>query len=195
MMTRQTILLLVALALVSGAAAYQFAKSPTPTVKSSNLQTQIREGIPVGGRIQKTEAEWRASLTPEQFYVTREKGTERAFTGALWDSHADGMYKCVCCGQDLFDSKTKFDSGTGWPSFWKAIDENSVSLIKDDTLGMQRVEVVCSRCGAHLGHLFDDGPQPTGMRYCMNSASLKLAARDQGSKETSEAGKEKKDSK
>jgi peptide-methionine (R)-S-oxide reductase len=191
MMTRQLILLLVALALVSGAAAYQFAKSTS--VISNNVP--IREGIPVGGRIEKTEAEWRASLTPEQFYVTREKGTERAFTGELWNSHADGMYKCVCCGQELFDSKTKFDSGTGWPSFWKAVDDNSVSLLKDNTHGMQRVEVVCSRCGAHLGHLFEDGPQPTGMRYCMNSASLKLATRDEGSKETKEAGKEKLDPK
>ena len=187
MMTRQLILLLVALAIVSGAAAYQFAK-PTSVNPTSE---PIREGIPVGGRIEKTEAEWRAILTKEQFNVTREKGTERAFTGELWNSHADGMYKCICCGQDLFDSKTKFDSGTGWPSFWKAIDENNVSLLKDNTYGMQRIEVVCSRCGAHLGHLFEDGPQPSGMRYCMNSASLKLAERDKASQEAKDAGKEK----
>ncbi len=142
-----------------------------------HVQSPERISETLGDRIEKTEEEWRATLTPEQFYVAREKGTERAFTGALWNEHADGMYKCVCCGQNLFDSKTKFDSGTGWPSFWKAVDEKNVVLVKDESHGMERVEAVCSRCGAHLGHLFDDGPQPTGLRYCMNSASLKLAPR------------------
>ena len=147
------------------------------TMPARDIQLPERTGELVGDHIEKTEAEWRATLTPEQFYVARQKGTERAFTGALWDAHDDGMYKCVCCGQDLFDSKTKFDSGTGWPSFWKAVDEKNVKLVKDESHGMERVEAVCSRCGAHLGHLFDDGPQPTGLRYCMNSASLKLAPR------------------
>jgi len=191
-MTRQSVLILVAVVLIFGAAAYKIA-SPDPMGTAGNSKSiPIREGIPVGGRIEKTEAEWRASLTPEQFYVTREKGTERAFTGALWDSHADGIYRCVCCGQELFDSKTKFESGTGWPSFWNAVDENNVSLLKDDKYGMARVEVVCSRCNAHLGHLFEDGPQPTGLRYCMNSASLKLDPRETESKDPKVAGKDKK---
>jgi peptide-methionine (R)-S-oxide reductase len=153
-------------------------------VPAHDFQSRERISEPVGDHIEKTEAEWRATLTPEQFYVARQKGTERAFSGALWNEHGDGMYKCACCGQDLFDSKTKFDSGTGWPSFWKAVDEKNVTLVKDESHGMQRVEAVCSRCGAHLGHLFEDGPQPTGLRYCMNSASLKLAPRPES------AGKE-----
>jgi methionine-R-sulfoxide reductase len=177
--------ILLAVALVLALATFKIV-SP---VNSTGLQE--RKGVPVGGRIEKTEAEWRASLTPEQFYVARQGGTERAFSGALWDMHADGIYRCVCCGQELFDSKAKYDSGTGWPSFWKAVDENNVSLIKDNTLQMQRIEAVCSRCGAHLGHLFDDGPQPTGLRYCMNSASLKLAPREEAQKDVKDAGAEK----
>jgi peptide-methionine (R)-S-oxide reductase len=146
---------------------------------ANKVRLSGRVSDPMGEQIEKTEAEWRATLTPEQFYVARQKGTERAFSGALWNEHADGLYKCVCCGQVLFDSKTKFDSGTGWPSFWKAVDEKNVALVKDESHGMHRVEAVCSRCGAHLGHLFDDGPEPTGLRYCMNSASLKLAPREE----------------
>jgi peptide-methionine (R)-S-oxide reductase len=125
-------------------------------------------------QLPKTDDEWRERLTPEQFQVARKAGTERAFSGEYWDCHKDGTYECVCCGAPLFSSETKFESGTGWPSFLQPLDTDAVEEHRDTTYGMVRTEVVCGNCGAHLGHVFDDGPRPTGMRYCMNSASLKL---------------------
>ena len=125
-------------------------------------------------KMEKTEAEWRSELSDDEYHVLREKGTERAFTGEYWDNHDDGVYRCRACGQKLFDSDTKFDSGTGWPSFWEPMESDAVELRPDNSFFMKRTEVVCSRCGGHLGHVFDDGPNPTGQRFCINSCSLDL---------------------
>jgi peptide-methionine (R)-S-oxide reductase len=125
-------------------------------------------------KVIKTDEEWQQHLTPEQFHVARQAGTERAFTGKYWDSKDKGTFNCVCCGEPLFDSETKFDSGTGWPSFYKPVDKNAVVEHTDRSYGMARTEVRCAKCDARLGHVFPDGPRPTGLRYCMNSASLDL---------------------
>ena len=130
------------------------------------------------GKMSKTDAEWREMLTPEAYKVARKGGTERAFTGALWDEKREGLYRCVCCDQPLFEGATKYDSGTGWPSFSAPVNKDAIGEERDESHGMVRIEVHCSHCGGHLGHVFPDGPEPTGLRYCINSASLLLKPHD-----------------
>jgi methionine-R-sulfoxide reductase len=159
----------------------------TPAQDSSSEKTVTVRLVGLGGaltaptavpKVEKTDAEWRKQLTPEQYQIARGRGTEPAFCGTLLDNHREGIYHCICCGLPLFSSSAKFNSGTGWPSFFQPVAKENVVLRKDDSFGMHRTEILCARCGAHLGHVFDDGPAPTGLRFCLNSASLSFV--DQG---------------
>jgi peptide-methionine (R)-S-oxide reductase len=179
MNTNQTIIAFVLLAAVAVAVGVFVFRYPVGVPMRTTIQE--REGKPYDGKkVVKTDEEWKALLTPEQYRVTRDRGTERSCSGAFWNSKQDGVYVCVCCGQPLFDSGTKFDSGTGWPSFKEAVEADRVTLKTDHTLGMSRMEVLCSRCDAHLGHVFEDGPPPNGLRFCINSVALKHLPRNPG---------------
>ncbi|NQV27026.1 MAG: peptide-methionine (R)-S-oxide reductase MsrB [Rhodopirellula sp.] len=154
----------------SAAVPVPHAEAATVGSEDSPVATDVNSEV----QLPKTDEEWKSLLTDEQFYVTRKKGTERAFTNAYWDNKKDGLYRCVCCGEPLFTSETKYKSGTGWPSFYKPVSDSAVREEEDRSFFSVRTEVVCRRCDAHLGHVFPDGPDPTGLRYCMNSASLRF---------------------
>ncbi|WP_446744729.1 peptide-methionine (R)-S-oxide reductase MsrB [Silvibacterium acidisoli] len=143
--------------------------------------TETKTTAPVE-KVHKTDEEWRAQLTPEQYYITRQKGTEPAFSGALYKNHENGVYHCVACNAPLFTSDTKYESGSGWPSFWTPVSDHAVEEHEDNSHGMRRIEATCAKCGAHLGHIFPDGPKPSGLRYCINSASLNFEKAEQGEK-------------
>ncbi len=167
--------------LLSGAVVIAIAPNARAAVDMVEIESFDANGKSLGlsrvDKIVKSEAEWRAQLAPLAFEVTRKEGTERAFTGPYWDNHADGIYRCVCCDTALYDSKTKFDSGTGWPSFFAPISKANVAENADMSFGMRRVAISCRRCDAHLGHVFTDGPKPTGLRYCINGVALRFAGR------------------
>jgi peptide-methionine (R)-S-oxide reductase len=181
--SRRQVLLGVAAGSVLVLTKQSFAATSSPPKRSPNVTIENFSaagkslGTKLVPRVTKTEDEWRKQLSPAAYGVTRRAGTERAFSGEYAESHGDGLYRCICCDTALYDSRTKFESGTGWPSFWKPISKYNVVESPDNTFGMQRIAISCRRCDAHLGHVFDDGPKPTGLRYCMNSVALRFVKR------------------
>ena len=175
---RRHLLLSTASLALAAAVIPGFARAGVPMVAIENFAPSGKDlGRVVIAKVVKSEADWKKQLSPESFEVTRHADTEQPFTGATWNNHADGLYRCICCDTALYDSRTKFESGTGWPSFWQPISPLNVTQTSDSSFMMERTAISCKRCDAHLGHVFDDGPKPTGLRYCMNSAAMRFVKR------------------